>query len=200
MTRHSLALAAAILVTALSASPALAQSKKELVARILQLQQPDTEALARQVAERPLVQASMVARQALANMPAEKRESAAKAFEADAKKYLDEAVPLLRDRAIKLAPSTLGAEYEKNFNEEELKQIIAWMESPVIKRLQQNAPNMMRSFAEQLVADTKGQIEPKLKTLEQAMARDLGLPAAGAGGASGAGGGTGAPMPGNRGK
>ena len=37
--------------------------------------------------------------QALQQMPADKREAAAKRIDADAKKFVDEAVPIVRDRA-----------------------------------------------------------------------------------------------------
>jgi hypothetical protein len=70
----------------------------------------------------------------------------------------------------------IGAELESNFNEAELKQLINWFESPVIKRYNQLIPGMQRSLSEKLVEDTRGQIEPKLKTLESSMARNLGLP------------------------
>jgi hypothetical protein len=155
---------------------------------------------------------TLAARQAFGNVPQDKRESVAKAIDAELKKYTDEAVPLLRERAIKLAPSTVGVELEKNFSEAELKQLIEWLESPIIKRFQTLAPQMENALAEKLVAETRGQIEPKLKTLEAAMAKHLGLPPPGSapaggaapGGAGGAGAAPippagGAPMPGNRG-
>jgi hypothetical protein len=157
---------------------------------------PGIEAMAKSIAEQPAIQLTMAARQAFGNVPQDKRESVAKAIDADLKKYTDEAVPLLRDRAIKLSPSVIGTEIENNFNEAELKQLIEWMESPVTKRFNSLAPGMQRTLGEKLVTDTRGQIEPKLKTLENAMARQLGLPPAPEGGAAPAGG---PPMPGVRG-
>ena len=204
MIHRPIPFAAALVALACVASPALAQSKKELINRVLLLQQPGVEALAKNIAEQPAIQLTLSARQAFANVPQDKRESVAKAIDADLKKYTDEAVPLIRDRAIKLAPSTLGTELENNFSEAELKQLIEWLDSPVIKRFQTLAPQMQNTLAEKLVNDTKGQIEPKLKTLEASMSKHLGLPppgsapAAGGNGAGAAPSG-GAPMPGNRG-
>jgi hypothetical protein len=211
MIRRTIALAA-VVALATAAAPGFAQSKKDLVNRLLLLQQPGVEAMAKQLAERPAIQMTLAARQAFGNVPQDKRESVAKAIDAELKKYTDEAVPLLRERAIKLAPSTVGVELEKNFSEAELKQLIEWLESPIIKRFQTLAPQMENALAEKLVAETRGQIEPKLKTLEAAMAKHLGLPPPGAapaggaapGGAGGAGAAPippagGAPMPGNRG-
>ena len=189
--------AAVFVLLSLSAAPALAQSKKELVNRIVLLQQPGVEAMARGLAEQPAVQLSMQARQLIQNVPADKRDAVVKALDTELKKYADEAVPLLRDRAIKLAPSVIGTELESNFNEDELKQLIAWFESPVIKRFQQLAPGIQRNLSDKLVNETRAQIEPKLSALEAAMAKQLGVTPANAAGAPGP-----APasaMPGNRG-
>ena len=189
--------AAVFLSLSLSAAPALAQSKKELVNKIVLLQQPGVEAMARGLAEQPAVQLSMQARQLIQNVPADKRDAVVKALDTELKKYADEAVPLLRDRAIKLAPSVIGTELESNFNEDELKQLIAWFESPVIKRFQQLAPGIQRNLSDKLVNETRAQIEPKLSALEAAMAKQLGVTPANAAGAPGP-----APasaMPGNRG-
>lgn len=201
-------LALAVVACATLAAPAQAQSKKELVNKILLLQQPGVEALAKGLAERPALEMTMAVRPYVQAVPAEKREAVVKAIDADIKKYVDEAVPLLREKAIALAPSTLGAELEANFNEAELKQLITWFESPVVKRFNGLVPNMQRAMSEKLVAETRGQIEPKIKTLESQMAKHLGVPANGGapGGAAPAAGAASpiapapAPgMPGNRG-
>jgi len=189
--------AAVFLLLSLSAAPALAQSKKELVNKIVLLQQPGVEAMARGLAEQPAVQLSMQARQLIQNVPADKRDAVVKALDTELKKYADEAVPLLRDRAIKLAPSVIGTELETNFNEDELKQLIAWFESPVIKRFQQLAPGIQRNLSDKLVNETRTQIEPKLSALEAAMAKQLGVTPANAAGAPGSA--PAAAMPGNRG-
>jgi len=195
MIRRSHAVAAC-LAAALAVTPAFAQSKKELVNKLLQLQQPGVEAMAKGLAEQPAIQLTLAARQAFGNVPQDKRESVAKAIDADLKKYTDEAVPLLRERAIKLSPSVIGTELETNFNESELKQLIEWFESPVIKRFNTLAPGMQRTLSEKLVGETRSLIEPKLKTLESSMARHLGLPPASEGGGAPSGG---AGMPGVRG-
>ena len=88
------------------ASPA----KKELVQKLLALQQPGIEGAARSIVERPAAQMMQEAGRVLqTQVPADKREAIGKTIEADAKKYVDEAYPPVRERAIKLAPTTLGA-------------------------------------------------------------------------------------------
>jgi hypothetical protein len=176
MLKSSFRLALGGVALSLAMTPVWAQSKKELVNRLLLLQQPAVEALARSIAERPAAQLAMSARQMLGNVPAEKREAAVKAIDAGLKKYADEAMPLLRERAIKLAPGVLGSELETNFNEQELKELLTWFESPVVKRFQQLSPGIERSLTEKLVGETRTQIEPKIKVLEALMAKELGLP------------------------
>ena len=88
-----------------------------------------------------------------------------------------EAVPLVRDRAVKLAPSTIGVLLEEKFSEEELKQLIAIVESPVNRKFLQLGGEMQKALGEKLVAETKSVIDPKVKTLQQAIAKRLGMPA-----------------------
>ena len=163
-------LAGAMLAHAEQASPA----KKELVQKLIRLQQAGIEQVARGLVERPAAQMEQQALQVLAaQVPAEKREAVRKAIEADLKKYVEESVPLVRERAMKLAPSTIGSVLEEKFSEAELKQVIAWFESPVNKKYQQYATEMQNSMVQKLVADARPEIEPKLKALEQKVRASL---------------------------
>lgn len=159
---------------ALSAG-AQAQTKKELVAKVLQLQQPGIEQMARTMAEQPAMQMMQQVGPALQRMPAERREALARDIEADARKYAEEVVPLVRERAVKLAPSTIGALLEERFTEDELKQIIAVLESPVNRKFQSMAGDMQRAIGEKLVAETRPLVEPRLRKLEQTVGQRLGL-------------------------
>ncbi len=183
LTRRASALAVAGLMAtsgAIAAEPASA-AKKELVQKVLKLQQPGIEAMARSLAERPALQMLQAAGMALqTQVPADKRESVGKAVEADIKKFVDEAAPLLRERAVKLAPAVLGPTLEEKFSEDELKQLIAWLESPVNKKYQQLAPEMQNSMAQRLANESRAQIEPKLQALEKRVRAAVGAPAAAA--------------------
>lgn len=192
MKTHIRTLAAAFILFGMATAPAVAQSKKELVDRIVLLQQPGVEAMARSMGEQPAAQLVMQARQIIQNVPADKRDAAVKNIDAELKKYGDDVVPLLRDRAVKIAPTIIGPELDKNFNEAELKQLIDWLESPVIKRFQDLTPNIQRSLSERLVNETRAQVEPKLTALEAAMAKQLGVTPNSSGPAPAA-------LPGNRG-
>lgn len=172
---------AAMLAVSLGAQ---AQTKKELVAKVLQLQQPGIEQMARSMAEQPALQMMQQVAPALQRMPAERREALARDIEADARKYAEETVPLVRDRAVRLAPSTIGALLEDRFTEDELKQIIALLESPVNRKFQGMAGDMQRAISERLVAETRPLVEPKVRQLEQTVAQRLGI-TPGSGAASG---------------
>jgi hypothetical protein len=150
----------------LSSSPA----KKELAAKVLALQQTDIDNLSRNLAQEPAARLLQEAGRVLqSQVPEDKREAVAKQLEASAKKYIDEAVPLVRDRAAKVAPSTIGASLEERFTEDELKALIAWLESPVCKKYQQVGPEIQRGFMQKLVADARPGIEPKLKALDESV-------------------------------
>jgi hypothetical protein len=165
-----------VLVTGVQAQTTPA--KKELVAKVLLLQQPAIEQAAQALAERPAAQMMQQAGMALqSQVAADKREAIAKEIEADVKKYVDETVPLVRERAVKLAPSTVGALLEEKFNEDELKQLIAIIESPVNRKFLQLGGEMQKALLEKLVSETQGLVEPKVKALEQSIGKRLGLPA-----------------------
>ena len=168
--------------TAASSAPAAPASpaKKELVQKILTLQQSGIEGMARNMVEQPAMRMMQAAGQALQQVPAEKRDAVGKTIEADIKKYVDESTPIVRDRAVKLAPSTIGAMLEEKFTEDELKQLLAWMESPVNKKYSQLGPEMQSNFTQKLVADARPMIEPRLQALDAKVRASLGVPPAGA--------------------
>ena len=179
---HALKTLAAAALLGGAAQIALAQAsapsspaKKELVARVLQAQQNGIENMTRMLLQQSVAPLMQGAGQALQQVPADKREATVKAIDAEFKKFFDENGPLLRDRAIKLAPSTVGALLEERFSEDELKQLVAWIESPVNKKYTQLGSDMQRALTEKLVGDMRQTLEPKAKALEQAVAKQLGL-------------------------
>ncbi|WP_119286603.1 hypothetical protein [Azohydromonas sediminis] len=150
-----------------------AQDKKALVAKVLQLQQPGIENAARLVAEQPALMLLQQAGLVLQRVPAERREATAREIQAEAKKYADEAVPLLRQTAVRVAPTTIGPILEEKFTADELKQLIAILESPVNRKFQQLGGDMQRALNEKLVAETRATIEPKINALQQAVGEKL---------------------------
>ena len=159
-------------------SPASSPAKKELVGRILKMQQPGIEGMARNLVEQPAMELLGNAANALpARVAKDKQDAVAKEIQGDVRKYLDEAVPLVQGRAVKLAPATVGNLLEEKFSEDELKQVVAIIESPVYVKFQRMGDDMQKVLVEKLVADTRTTIEPKVRTLEETVARRLGVTA-----------------------
>ncbi|MBL8330473.1 MAG: hypothetical protein JNJ71_16675 [Rubrivivax sp.] len=172
-------LAATLLV---SAPLVLAQTpggKKELALKIVQLQQPAVEGLARQMVEAPAAQLLQQAGQAVQQrVAADRRESVWQDIQADARRYVDDALPTVRDRALKLAPTTLAPLLEERLSEDELRQVLQIMQqldSPVYRKYLALSPDLQKALGEKLVAETRAQVEPKMQTLQSNVAKRLGV-------------------------
>jgi len=169
----------ALLTVALAGSSlVMAQDKAALVKQFIDLQRPGIESLARGLVEQssaPLAQAGSQYLQA--QVPADKREAAAKAADAELKRYFDEVYPTVRDRAMQLAPGALAPLLETSFTEDELRQLLAWISSPLAKKYQELNPKMQEALTEKVVLDTRAAVEPKLRALDASVAKALGAPA-----------------------
>jgi uncharacterized protein len=171
--------------TAAPAAPAVSSAaKKELVAKVLVLQQGGIEAMSRGLTEQPAMQIMGQANQVLQRLPAERREAVARDIEADLKKYVEETTPIVRDKAIKLAPSTIGAILDERFTEDELRQIVALLESPVNRKFQGMTGDMQRAITEKVVTEARPEVDPKLQALQLSVAKRLGMTPQPANGAS----------------
>jgi hypothetical protein len=169
----------AALLASVAMSGAQAQTKKELVQKLLTLQQPGIEQVSRGLVERPAVQMMQEAGLVLQRQTApDKREALGKQIEAEVKKYVDESVPLVRERALKIAPTTIGPILEEKFTDDELKQLIAWFESPVNKKYQSFGPEMQNAFVQKLVVDARPVVDPKIQALDGRIRVLLGVPPA----------------------
>lgn len=180
----------ALLTVALAGSSmAMAQDNKAaLIKQFLDLQRPGIESLARGLVEQssaPIAQAGSQYLQT--QVPADKREAAAKAADAELKKYFDESFPIVRDKAVQLAPTTIGPVLDQGFTEDELRQLVAWISSPLAKKYQELNPKMQTALTEKLVAETRASIEPKMTALDANVAKALGAPTNGGGAAPSSG-------------
>lgn len=182
MIARAIALAACAAGLALAAATdagAQNATKKELVQRVLQAQQSELENVSRGIVERPAAQMMQEAGLAIQRqVAADKRESTGKAVEAEVRKFVDEAYPLVRERALKLAPSTIGAVLEEKMTEDELKQLVAWLESGTNKKFQSLGPDMRNAFIQKVLADARPVVDPKVVALDARIRVVLGLPPA----------------------
>ena len=151
-----------------------AAAKKDLVQKVIALQQPGYEGLARTLIEQPVQVLGQQASAVLQNrVPAEQRDAVAKDIQAEFNKYGDEVGPLVRDRALKLAPGTVGPILEDKLSEDELKQVVAALESAGFRKFMALGPDMQRALAQKLSSELQPQIEPKIRAMEQAVSKRL---------------------------
>lgn len=171
------ALAAALLLSPLAwaQNANTSAAKKELIGRVLKLQQQAIENMAVGLLQQPLAGLAQAARVELAKMPADKREAAGKAIDADFKKFADENMPVVVEQANRLTPGTLGVMLDDRFNEEELKQLLTWLESPVNRKYVQLAGEFPKAFGDKLEAEVGKQMSERIKALQQATAKNLGI-------------------------
>ena len=154
--------------------------KKVLSARILQAQKPNIEAMARTLAEEPAANLLEAANAAVPQrIPEARREQVSREIGVDVRKYATEVVPLVQAKALELAPKTMGAIMEDRFTEDELRQIASIIENPAWAKFQQNSEAMQRALLENLINDTRAEVEPKVRALEDSLARRLGVAPAG---------------------
>lgn len=185
---RTLKTALALTLALLAGTAALAQTqppppadaqKRALVARVLELQQPAAENLARQITEQPalhlLQQAGLALQQ---RVPAARRDAVAREIQAEVRRYADDTGPPVRQAALRLAPATIGPILETRFSTDELRQLVAILESPAYRKLQQLGGDMQRALAEALVAEARPTIEPRLRALQQAIGERLNAAAA----------------------
>jgi len=167
--------------TAPASSPAsspTSPAKKELVQKVLKLNQAGIEGVGEQLAGQTANQAMQAAGSAIGSLPEARREAVAKEIQAEVKKFYDELAPLLRQRAVQLAPGTVGTALEERFNEDELRTLVTWLESPVSRKYQQISGDLQGTLAQKVVADTRPQVEPKLKALDQSLSAKFKQPGA----------------------
>jgi uncharacterized protein len=165
------AVASVLVATSMTAH---AETKKELVQKLIAIQQPSLEATARGLAEAPARQLVAAAQPILVQaVPPEKRDATAKLVDVEIKKYLDAAGPIVRASTNKLSQSTITKAIEDKFTEDELKQLVVILESPVLKKYQTALPDLSKSLVEQVVADARPQVDPKLQATQEAIRKIL---------------------------
>jgi len=167
--------AASLIALAPLGHAATTPAKQELINKLLVIQQPGMEILARELVQRPMIPLMQSAQAALQQVPADKREAVAKTLEAEVKKFAEEAVPMVKDSAVKLAPSVIGTLMDERFTEEELRQIVAWMESPVSKKFGAVGAELQKALVAKIMAENGPLLDTRFKSLQQSMAKTLGV-------------------------
>ena len=151
---------------------AIPPAKQELVQRVLQLWQVD--ALAQSMLQDPVTDAVGQARAVIqGRVPTERRDAVMRDVATEAKKFLDENNPVVRASAQKLVPTTVAPMLAEQFTEDELRQIIAILESPVKKKFEALVPDMQKALGEKVAADSRPTIDPKLNQFRERISARL---------------------------
>ncbi|MFG6466829.1 DUF2059 domain-containing protein [Roseateles sp. BYS87W] len=179
MTFRKLGLALAVTLATGSVLAEPTPAKKALIDKIVALQQSRADALSRNMVQQPLTPLIQGVGAALQQVPQDKRDALAKGLDAELKKFLDENVPYVRDKVTKALPGTASALLDERFNEDELKQILAWAESPVSQKFDTANFELQKAVAQKVMAEAAPTLEGRLKTLQANFAKQLGLPAPG---------------------
>ncbi|WP_334275581.1 DUF2059 domain-containing protein [Roseateles microcysteis] len=158
-----------------ASAPQISPAKKELITRLLTIQTANAEGMARNLAGAPLGPMAQEVRIAMQQVPAEKREAAAKAIENDVNKFGEEATRMIKERILKLAPEVVSPILDARFSEDELRQILAWLESPVAKKFDSVSPEMGRALQGKVMQDLGPALDARLNTLRGGIVKHLGL-------------------------
>lgn len=159
-------IAAASVATAQAAQPAVSPAKQELVQKIVQLMHVDN--LGVTMLQEPVAKAMGQARVTLqARAPADRHEAAMRDIATDAKKFMDEVTPIVKGSAQKHIPATVVPLLAERFTEDELRQIIAMLESPVKRKFEAVVPDIQKALGEKIAGETRAVIDPKMEDLTQ---------------------------------
>ncbi|MBV1774802.1 DUF2059 domain-containing protein [Burkholderiaceae bacterium DAT-1] len=97
----------------------------------------------------------------------EKKIAVMKQIDEEARKFLEENAPRVRADSEKLMATTVAPILNEKFNEEELKQVIALLQSPIKKKFEAIAPDLQRALGTKLAEVDKPVIQPKMDAFNQ---------------------------------
>jgi len=153
-----------------AAATAAAPAKQELARQILQRLNMD--AIGETMVSAPVTDALQQARALLQGRVAtEKRDATMVELSSQARKFMADVGPITRASADKLIPTTAQPMLTERFSEDELRQILAILDSPVRKKFEEMLPEMKKKLGESVAADTGPVVNPKLKSLQE----DIGM-------------------------
>jgi hypothetical protein len=166
MFRSPLAIIALALACAAHAQSSISPEKEKLIQQLLQLWHVENVALT--MLQAPIDQSLRQARGLLQGRATEAQQAAAlKDIAEYTKNFYLEAEPVVLGSAKKFIPSTVAPILAEKFSEQELRQIIALLESPVKSKFEKAIPEMQRALGQKIAAETGGQITPKMEKLQQ---------------------------------
>jgi hypothetical protein len=162
-------LGAAALVGLLACGPLVAQAqsgdgeKAALAERIIKAQMgPEFEGLLQALANSTSGVLVKNIGPRLEGVPEDKREAARKELNDALNAHIKDVDALLKSRAPAVLSKTLTPMYTERFSTEELKQLVAFFESDVLKKYQQAAPEMRQKLVQGIQQDAEKPVADKI--------------------------------------
>ena len=171
---YSLALAGTVWsATALAQT---ADAKIELATKVVALQQgPELDRLVQQLsggATQELI--ASWGPKLEASVPKAKQQKASEDLNVELKKYSEDANKLIGKQVSKVSAETLVPAYAEKFTLEELKQLVAFFESPAIKKYQSTAPELGNIFVQKLIEASRTDVMARAKQFDDAAVKIVG--------------------------
>ena len=169
----------AIALSGLVCSSAFAQAadpKLEWATRVVALQQgPELQRLVAQLADSATQEILQNWGPKLeTNVPKARQEQATGELNAALKTYFDDVSKIISGRVIQVSNSALIPAYMERFSVDELKQVAAFFESPVIKKYQAAAPELGSVFIKELIEATRADVTARVKVFDDAATKIVG--------------------------
>ena len=160
-----------------AAAPAMAQdaARTDLATRIVNLQKSqDMDPLIAQLANSATQVVVSHWLPQLDKLPAARQKAAADQLDAELRKFNESNVRTIKERNDKVALEVLVPAYAERFNADELRQLLTFMESPVVKKYYAANPQMASLLAEKLVEATRSEVDAHIKDFDTRAAHILG--------------------------
>ena len=170
------AMAFAGLAISVTVQAQTADSKLEWATKAVALQQgPELDRLIGQLAEsssQDVVQSWGVKMRA--NIPDTQQEKAAESLNVELKKYNDDVTKIIKNKVNKASADSLIPVYMERFSLDELKQLVAFFESPAVKKYQVAAPALGNAFVNQLIMETRADVSARARQFDDAAVKIVG--------------------------
>jgi uncharacterized protein len=109
-----------------------------------------------------------------ASVPKAKQQKASEDLNVELKKYSEDANKLIGKQVSKVSADTLVPAYVEKFSLDELKQLVAFFESPAIKKYQSTAPELGNIFVQKLIEASRSDVMARAKQFDDAAVKIVG--------------------------
>lgn len=158
-----LTLAAACLTT----NPAQAQTRQELASRLVQLQvRVEGPAIVEQLTANAVQPLVAVWAERLHQLPQERQASALEQLDAELDKFRASTQQAIAASLAAAAEAALTPIFMERLSEDDLKIIIAYMESPASAKMQELAADASNAWASAIIDGTRGRVETGMQVFD----------------------------------